>query len=414
MSPALRPFLRRYRLRPLRLVATSLLLGIVGYLLLAAPRQLGFALSLPAPDPVAARGPAAAPAQLVASGEYQGRTLALQVGRDGVVRAAVATGGAGLQLHRLGPDGTHTWVEGRVGGEPAAAAFFGPGSLAVWLDGPGAAPGRLAGFATLPEDLAGVRGPLSPSWTREPGLETATLEAMAGAVALIGAAGDGVPDTCIVYGPDGQVRWREELAGGIFTAWSAAVPAGGLTLGGAAMTAGGLQPFVRQLGPDLQQVLFSAAPADGPPLALASSGTGRFVAAVTPRYLGLWTSEGRRAWSRRLTGSRVAVLRVQNDGRLAFGSAGSTLVLDARGQVVRRWRTPSPGPAAQTGAGDHVLLSLPHGAVVLDSLGLRQAAAPWEGPTELAAIDPDAAWLVRAGGSRLVLYSLRQPPSAAP
>jgi hypothetical protein len=348
----------------------------------------------------------------MASSGYDGRCLALQVDRSGLVIAAVATA-TGLQIHQLAPTGARTQTTCRSVTEPVAAAFFGERRLAVWQKGGVERGGRLLAFAVAPEDLAQAKGLLSPAWSHEPGFASVALQPMAGAVALIGAGSDGIPNICVVYGHDGKILMRETLAEGIYTAWSSAVPAGGLTLGGAARTPAGVQPFIRHLGPD-QKPLFTAVPADGPPLLLATSATGSHVVAVTLHRASSWSSDGKQGWSRRLAGRRAVMLCAFGDGSVALASAESTLIIDPQGQVARRWRTLSPGPVAQAGAVDYVVSSLPGGAVVLGPTGLRQAIVGWDGPTELVAIDPGAGWLARASGATLSLHALRGGSATAP
>jgi len=406
VNPTARRPTRRYRLRPLRLVAALLLLGALCYLVFVAPRQLWFALGMPGPSPLTAQG--VPRFREIAAAQSGGRCLALHVDSNGTATAAI-TDGTGLTLRLLAADGTSAAIHARVPAEPVAAAFFGDQGLAVWCVGSGQEGGSLVGFLR-PTEPATRTTPLGTAWRLDTVLHRAAIYPLANAVAVIGAGSDGIPAECLVLGPTGRVLYREALLGGLFTAWSAAIPGGGLTLGGATFTDSGMQPFVKHIGADYRE-LFSAATAGGPPLSLSASPTGKYVLAVSPRAVSLWSSDGTVSYERGIAGARIAHVQVLGDGTALLGSVETTLALNPRGRVTRRWRAAGPGPIDPSSTADLAGLSLPGGAAIFSTGGASHGLALWEGPSELVAIDSSGRWLARATGNALTVWHLEERAS---
>jgi len=398
----------RYRWRPLRTAAVLLTVAVLAYAFYVVPHRLALSISLPAASVLSVRG--ATEYEHAGSTLLGGRCLALRTRSDGLVLGVVAAGEGRAQLVFMSADGGSGSFNLVVPAEPGTAAFFGDRSLVVWSRDPEQGAGVLSGFRALPEDL-GSRTSLSPTWTLPLEHVHVSLESSGGAVLLIGAGYNSVPDTVRLVDLTGKVIHQQQLVDGLFTSWSIAALTGGFALAGAEYVDGSMLPFIRQYEPD-GALSASLVPSDGPALLLSLSPTGKYVSAVTPKYVSLWESGGAKLWSELFPGSRALKLRTFADGRTLLSTTDATLALDLTGRAYHRWRTPAPGAVAGGGPTDLAVFNVAGGCVVVNTAGVGQALAVWEGPTELVALDPSARFLARAGAGELQFMVL--PGRAGP
>ena len=385
-----------------------LAVAVLAYALYVVPHRLALSMSLPASSLLSVRGATAY--EHTGSIALAGRCLALRTRSDGLVLGVVAAGPSGAQLVFMSADGSSGSSDLLVPGEPAAAAFFGDRSLVVWSREPEQAAGILSGFRGLPEDL-GSRTTLGPTWALTLEHVHVSIESIGGAVLLIGAGYNSVPDSIRLVDLAGKTMLQQRLADGLFTSWSIATLTGGFAVAGAEYVDGSMLPFIRQYEPD-GTLSVSLVPSDGSALLLSLSPTGKYVSAVSPKHVSLWESGGAKLWSELFPGPRALKLRTFADGRTLLSTADATLALDLAGRAYHRWRTRAPGAVAAGGPTDLAVFNLAGGCVVVNTAGVGQALAVWEGPTELVALDPSARFLARAGGGELQFMAL--PGRAGP
>lgn len=398
---------RRYRVQPFRLTTAILVLAALIWLLTWAHSRPYVAASWLASDPLAARN--GAPELLIsAQASLAGRVVAAHAYSGEPVAAVTVEAGRSFIVF-LWPDGRELKVAVNVAGEPANALFIGDQYLVLWLPGgEGTGVGTLAAISL---SAAGQgRTSVSPVWQNPIQGQVFGLVQLDNAVAVIAAGPEGLPSKCtIAAASTGKTLWQLALTDGVYTAWAGATPSGVLALSGAEYHGSTLRAFVR-LYSAAGKLMSGLETPEGPAYLVRPSATGRYVLAVAPNRLVLADSEGRSIWTARFPPVRVEGAWVGADGQAIVVTSRNTLVLDQRGAVRARWRTPGTWWVAPAPGGDEVAVGLLDGVALLDLTG-RVRGIIRGGGTGILGLAAGADKLCRVTDTMLYLYEM---PGAQP